>query len=74
MEWLVKTLGLPLAEMLLGKLQSAIISVYTDELIKRAEEQGSLYDQKRAAIVKSISKATTNEERRVLSIMLSELN
>lgn len=73
MQWFVKQIGLKLAELLLEKLQSAVISVYRDQLIKRAEEEGSRYDQRRATIVKSISRATTNEERRILSVMLSEL-
>lgn len=74
MEWLVKTIGLPLAEMLIDKLTAAVYSVYLDQIIARAEKEGSLLSKKRAAIVKSISKAETNEDRKVLSIMLADLN
>ena len=60
--------------MLVEKLIGAVRRYYTDQIIQNAETSRAIKDEERNALVKAISKANTNEDRKNLSILLSKLS
>lgn len=72
MNLFVQYIGLPLAKYLAGKLVEAIVDVYKDELAKESDKIKTEHQLERKALVSAISKASTNEERKSLSILLAK--
>ena len=70
---LVKYIGYPLASMLVEKLIQGVRTIYTEEIIENTEESLVILSEERDVIVKSISRAINNEERKHLSNLLSKL-
>ena len=74
MHWFIKQIGFKLAELLLDKIQAAVIAIYKDQIVNNARDEINELQQKRSVLIKSISRAATNDERKILSTMLADLS
>jgi hypothetical protein len=71
---IVKYIGYPLATMLVEKLITAIKDIFIDKEIDNTQTIVTSRQQQKKALMNSIKKAGTNEERQQLSIILATLN
>lgn len=74
MHWFIKQIGFKLAELLLDKIQAAVIAIYKDQIVNNARDEINELQQKRSVLIKSISRAENNEDRKILSTMLADLS
>lgn len=69
----LKYIGYPLASKLVDMLVQGIRELYSEYIINKTEDEMVITQQERDVIVKSISRAQNNEERKHLSTLLSKL-
>lgn len=70
---IIEIIGYQVSSLVVERLIQLIREVFTDKIIEQAETSLEIKETERDALVRAISKAETNEDRKNLSILLSKL-